>query len=156
MSHIQIYFAGRQTPVLVTIFIDGLIAFFFARKHRKDDEVKWTDIGFGVMESLKKWATNSDWNFSNKMFLLEAEYYFLMEDHTRAMYCYNASIAAARDHRFIHEEGLAEEKLATYLLHKSNPDEALGHFNNAKKCYEVWGAHTLVQHVEKAIAVLNR
>ena len=76
------------------------------------------------------------------------------EDDERAMICYHASIMAAGEHLFIHEEGLAGGKTAIYLCHKSRHDEAMGHFINAKKCYEVWGAYTLVQRVEKAIAML--
>mmetsp|Transcript_28890 Transcript_28890/g.52811 ORF Transcript_28890/g.52811 Transcript_28890/m.52811 type:complete len:90 (-) Transcript_28890:253-522(-) len=71
------------------------------------------------------------------------------------MACYNASIKSAREHRFVHEEGLAEEKTATYLLHKSKHDEAMEHFGNAKKCYKSWGAHTLVQRVGNAMAILS-
>ena len=97
---------------------------------------------------------SSEWNFSNKLYLLEAEFYFLREDDERAMVCFQASIKAAREHRFVHEEGLAEEKTATYLLHKSRHDEAMGHFVNAKRCYAVWGAYTLVQRVDKVIAIL--
>jgi len=145
---------GRQTNILVTIFIDGLIALFLARKHCKD-EAKWTGIGFGVLESMKKWRIYSDWNFSNKLFLLEAEYSFLEEDHTMAISCYNASITSARQHHFVHEEGLAEEKFAIYLLHKKNHEGALDHFCNAKKCYESWGANALVQNVDKTIAALK-
>ncbi len=90
----------------------------------------------------------------NRLYLLEAEFYFLREDDERALPSYEASIRTAREHRFIHDEGLAEEKFATYLLHKSRHDEALGHFINAKKCYEVWGAGALVERVDKAIAIL--
>jgi len=144
---------GRLVNILVSIFIDGLIGFFFARKHR-DDEAKWTNVGQDAIKSLRKWVRSSEWNFSNKLYLLEAEFYFLSEDDERAMSCYNASIKSAREHRFVHEEGLAEEKTATYLLHKSQHDEALEHFVNAKKCYESWGAYTLVQRVDNAIAIL--
>ena len=70
------------------------------------------------------------------------------------MACYQASVRAAREHRFVHEEGLAEEKLATFCLHNGLHDDAMGHFNNAKKCYEVWGAHSLVERIDKAIAIL--
>jgi tetratricopeptide (TPR) repeat protein len=103
---------------------------------------------------LRKWVQSSEWNFSNKLYLLEAEHYFWRGDHERAIAFYNASIKAAHEHRFIHEEGLAEEKTATYLLRIGKHDEAMGHFLNAKKCYEVWGANKLVQRVDKAIAIL--
>jgi hypothetical protein len=36
--------------VVVGTFVDGLIAFYFARKHRSD-EAKWTAIGEDVMVS---------------------------------------------------------------------------------------------------------
>lgn len=144
---------GRLVHIIVNIFIDGLIGLFFARKHR-EDEAKWTEAGLDAIRSLRKWVKSSEWNFSNKLYLLEAEYYFLKEDDERAMVCYHAAIKAAHEHRFIHEEGLAEEKIATYLLHKGRHDDALGHFINAKNCYDVWGAHALVQRAGKAIAIL--
>jgi len=138
---------------LITAFIDGLIGLYFARKHR-DDEAKWTGVAETAIEYMTKWAKSCSWNFANKLSLLQAEYFFLKDDE-QAYSCYKASIKQAREHRFNHEEGLAHEKLATYLLHKSNHDEALQHFQDAKKCYETWYAHVLVRRVEKAIAVLS-
>merc|ERR1712194_896376 len=138
---------------IVSAFIDGLIGFFFARKHL-EDEAKWTNLGLGAIQSLRKWVKSSDWNFSNKLYLLEAEFYFLREDDERALVCYHASIKASKEHRFIHEQGLAEEKLGTYFLNQSRHDDAIIHFENAKKCYEVWGAHAVAQRVDKAIAML--
>ena len=129
------------------------MGFFFARKHG-EDEAKWTSVGLEAIESFRKWVKSSEWNFANKLYLLEAEYYFLRGDDDNAMARYTASINAARSHRFIHEEGLAEEKNATYCLHKCKHDDAMGHFLNAKKCYELWGAHALVCRIEKAIAIL--
>jgi hypothetical protein len=139
--------------VLVGTFIDGLIAFYFARKHRSD-EAKWTAIGEDIMATLQKWEEGCTWNFRNKRLLLEAEYNFLKGDDQMTLNCYTASINAARAHRFYHEEGLAYEKAATFLLHKNNHDGALDCFMNAKKCYEAWGAHGIVGRVERAIAVL--
>merc|ERR1711944_355909 len=80
---------GRLIWTMVSTFIDGLIGFYCARKHR-DDERKWTDIGLEAIHSLRKWEVSSEWNFSNKLYLLEAEYYFLRGDDERAMVCYNA------------------------------------------------------------------
>lgn len=146
---------GRTVSILVTMFIDGLIGFFFARKHNQDEE-KWLKIGQDAMHSMRKWASScSEWNFTNKLHLLEAEYHFLKGDEKHAMKFYNASIKSARDHRFVHEEGLAEEKLATYLLHQRKRYEAMSAFANAKKCYERWGAHILVRRMEKSIDAIE-
>ncbi len=138
---------------LVNTFIDGLIGLYFARKHR-DDEAKWTNVAETAIALVSKWAKTCPWNCSNKLSLLQAEYYFLKDDN-RAHGCYKASIKQAREHRFNHEEGLAHEKLATYLLHKNKHDEALQNFKDAKKCYATWHACVLVQRVEKAIAILS-
>lgn len=70
------------------------------------------------------------------------------------MQCYALSIKAAHTHKFYHEEGLAYEKAATFLLHKNDHGGALDCFLNAKKCYEIWGAHALVARINRAIAVL--
>jgi tetratricopeptide (TPR) repeat protein len=144
---------GRTVFFFITTFIDGLIGLYFARKHR-DDEAKWTGVAETAIEHMTKWTKSCSWNFANKLSLLQAEYFFLKDDE-QAYSCYKASIKQAREHRFNHEEGLAHEKLATYLLHKSNHDEALQHFQDAKKCYETWHAHVLVRRIEKAIAVLS-
>jgi len=138
---------------MVGKFIDGLIAFYFARK-RDDDEKKWTKIGMAAMNDLRNWSTKSLWNFSNKADLLEAEYAFLKGMHEDAVTSYNSSIKNARDHRFIHEEGLAYEKYATYLLRQNKHDEALNHLITAKRCYSWWGSDALVARVDEAIAVL--
>jgi len=144
---------GRQIGIIVSFFIDGMIGFFHARK-RNEDEAKWTNVGKESINLLRKWVVSSEWNFSNKLFLLEAEYYFLNGDDERAVDSYHNSIKAAHEHRFIHEEGLAEEKLASYLLRKSRHDEAMTHYVNAKKCYDAWGAQSVVDRIDKIIALL--
>ena len=77
------------------------------------------------------------------------------EGHQKCGWGCKRSIKKAREHRFNHEEGLANEKLATYLLHKSKHAEALQYFKDAKKCYSTWGATVLEQRIEKAITVLS-
>jgi len=147
---------GRLVNIIVGVFIDGLIAFYYARK-RRSDENRWTEIGNGVLSLLEVWAKEgSDWNFSNKLFLLQAECFFLRGDERAALQKYNASIKSAQDHRFIHEEGLAHERLASFHDHYGRRSEALTCFNAAKRCYEHWGAQAVVQRVERTIAKLQR
>jgi len=148
-------FEGRLVSAIVGMFINGLIGFYFARKYDGKDREKWLLIGKDAIQSMRKWtASCSGWNFSNKLYLLEAEKYFVEDEKERAVACFNASIKAAREHRFVHEEGLAEEKYATYLLSKSKYEEAMRAFMNAKRCYERWGAHILVMRMEKAVGLL--
>ena len=145
---------GRLISIIVSVFIDGLIAFYYARK-RRSDENRWTEIGNGVLNLMKVWVKASDWNFSNKLFLLQAESFFLRGEERSALKKYNDSIKAAQDHRFIHEEGIAHERLASFHYHYGRRVEALASFNAAKECYENWGAQAVVHRVEKTIAKLQ-
>lgn len=149
----EFFFVSRLIQSSIGVFIDGLIALHFARKHG-GQEIRWTTIAQGVIELMRQWAGNSSWNFSNKLYLLEAEYYLLKNEEVKALEKYELSIKAAHDHRFIHEEGLAFEKAAHFHLAKGRKGEALVHFTQAKKCYKQWGAHGLVSHVERTIVYL--
>lgn len=144
---------GRLSHITISVIIDGLIAFFFARKHR-EDEKRWQNIGEAVIDLTRQWTNNSEWNFSNKLYLLEAENYFFKEDEIKALEKYEQSIKAAHDHHFIHEEGLAFERAARFHLHYGRNGEALVCFTQAKKCYKNWGAHGLVINIERTILKL--
>jgi len=111
-------------------------------------------IGCKCLDVIKGHERNSDWNFANKMHLLEAEYYFCIDNHENAVASYRQAIISAQEHRFCHEEGLAEEKLATYLMYCNQSDAALYHFTNAKKAYTKWGAKVLADRISKAMAIL--
>ncbi|KAL7554753.1 hypothetical protein ACHAWF_018292 [Thalassiosira exigua] len=144
---------ARMSHICISILIDGLIAFFFARKHR-EDEGRWQNIGEAVIDLTRQWATSSEWNFINKVYLLEAEYFFWKNDQVKAVDKYDQSIKAAHNHRFVHEEGLAYERAAQFHLHHQRNNEAVVCLTMAKKCYEDWGAHGLVNRIEQSISKL--
>jgi len=106
------------------------------------------------MNLMETWSKHSDWNFANKLYLLQAEHFFLNGDEVTALQKYNDSINAAQDHRFTHEEGLAHERVASFHHHYGRRDEALASFKAAKKCYEIWGAEAVVYRVDRTIAKL--
>lgn len=80
-----------------------------------------------------------------KLLLLEAEHLF-QEGSELALGKYKASIIAARNHRFIHEEGLAYSKLGHYHIAQGRETDAAHSFTKAEECYEKWGMHSLVKH----------
>jgi len=140
----------RTMPYIMRVFADGLIALSCARKHGEDEQ-RWTTIGEGIIETMKKWTKISKWNFANKCYLLEAEYYFL-KCNEMALEKYEASITAARSHRFIHEEGLAFSLCGQYHLSKGRKGDAQQNLTQAKRCYERWGARSLVDHMDTIIS----
>lgn len=144
----------RFIPAVYTQFLHGLVAWHCAR-NIDFDEQEWTAVGEAAIQTMKKWAGSSDWNFSNKLYLMEAEYYFFKGDEAKASEKYEAAIKSARDHRFIHEEGLANALAASFHIYHKRDEEALLHFSEAKNCYERWGALALVTRMEDEIGRLK-
>ena len=105
-----------------------------------------------AIAAMKDAAANSDWNFTNKLRLLEAEQKSLTKHHQRAIDLYKASIESARRSGFIHEQGLACEKAGFYYKDKnSDSEKALEYFKQARECYEEWGSRVKVDLVQKEI-----
>jgi len=136
----------KTMPHIMNVFTDGLIGYFEARKHQEDEQ-QWSTLGKDALKHFKKWVGLSKWNFSNKLYLLEAEDYFL-KGKTIALEKYEASIVAARNHRFPHEEGLAYTKLAYYHVAQGRGIDAKQCFKQAGACYKRWGAHVLAKKME--------
>ena len=100
-------------------------------------------------------AAYSDWNYTNKLCLLEAEQHSLCNEHLNAMNLYDASIASAKRSGFIHEQGLAFEKAGFYYKRGGALLNALEYFKQARACYEEWGSSMRVNMIQKEIDGLS-
>jgi len=162
---VQYYHMGLKHPfgmrttsinIIMGHFTDGLIALICAQE-LGDDQGQWTNVGLGVIKKMKKWMPSSPWNFANKVYLLEAEHFVLKGNYELAREKYEASIKAAQSHRFVHEEGLAFERAGNFYLDRGRRADAVSHFTQAKRCYELWGAQALVDCIaEKCKGTFNR
>ena len=109
-----------------------------------------------AIAAMKDAAANSEWNFMNKLRLLEAEQQSITQNHWLAIDLYDASIQSAKKSGFIHEQGLACEKAGLYFKNKgSNNEKALEYFKQAVECYEEWGSKMKVDFVKKKMDSLN-
>jgi hypothetical protein len=97
---------------------------------------------------MKEAAANSDWNFTNKLCLLEAEQQSLSYNHCQAIASYDASITSARKSGFIHEQGLACEKAGFYHKRNGAVCKAAEYFKQARECYEEWGSSMKVDFIQ--------
>jgi len=148
----ELYKSRTMMPLIDAYhaFYEGLTAFHFARHSADDEPNKWFQIGEKALSSFKTWATHSTWNWENKLLLLEAEWHFSKGEMEKAEVKYNLAIESARRHRFIHEEGLANDLAASFHLYHYMEKEALGHLTQVKKCYEKWGAFALVERLDSS------
>lgn len=104
-----------------------------------------------ALNKMNRWSTYSDWNFKNKQLLIEAEHHYAMNNYSSAAKCYEASIKAAKNHKFIHEEALANELAGIFFLERGMREKSLSHFNESIACYRKWGAFAVATRVETSI-----
>jgi len=133
---------------IYNVFYDGLINFHFAGQ---TGEGRYRERGENALSQLRDWLRHSDWNFQNKFLLLNAEHNKLTNDFTNAATCYNASIKAAKEHKFIHEEAIANELAGIFYSEQGIYPNSLSYFKQAVECYKRWGASAIVRELETRI-----
>ncbi len=130
------------------IFYDGLINFHFAGQ---TGDARYRERGENALSQFRDWLRHSDWNFQNKLLLLQAEYYKLMDNGNMAAISYDASIMAAKEHKFIHEEATANELAGIFYSEQGHRQRALSYFLQSVVCYKKWGASAIAREVEAKI-----
>ncbi len=120
------------------VFYLGLVAFQMYRS--AIDGRKWLTVGKEAITKFQNWAKHSQWNFENKLFLLEAELLFSEGDHNSAEKKYFDSIESARQHKFVHEEGLAMDLLAAFYKTQGCDEKQKECLRGSLRCYDTWGA----------------
>ncbi len=127
------------------VFYRGLLAFRLARS--EGDREYLLSSGEKSITSYQTWVMHSKWNFENKLLLLEAECDFANREYESAEKKYLASIDSARRHKFIHEEGLAMDLLASFYNERGDVEKGLEYLDGSFSCYEKWGASGLLKHL---------
>mmetsp|Transcript_551 Transcript_551/g.1022 ORF Transcript_551/g.1022 Transcript_551/m.1022 type:complete len:228 (-) Transcript_551:107-790(-) len=138
-------FKSGQPKHIYFVFYEGLTANYFSRYSSGDELNKWLQIVETALSSFRAWVKHSTWNWENKLLLLEAESHFSRGEMEEAEEKYNKAIESAHRHRFIHEEGLANDLFSTFHRTSGNLDSATRHVAAARSCYEKWGAVALVE-----------
>jgi hypothetical protein len=140
--------------LLLPRLLTGLNSLDMVKKNTKTAKSK--DAAIECIAAVRHAASNSEWNFSNKLFLLEAEQYVAIQGnsfphHHRILALYDASIASAKKSRFIHEQGLACEKAGVYCMRTRDVRKASVYFTQARQCYEEWGSSMKVDFIQKKL-----
>ena len=105
-------------------------------------------------EKMKKWADHAPPNCLHKYYLVEAEQARVLEQDGEAREHYDKAIEAAREHRYLNEEALANELAARFYLTKDNLKLAQLYLIEARNGYARWGATTKVKALEEAFPQL--
>lgn len=141
-------------PFALQTFFGGLTAFRMARGQARpagsDVPSGWLKMGDACITTYRAWEAHSPWNWRNKLLLLEAERAYTRGEMETARAKYGESAAAARRHRFVNEEGLAYELAADFHGARDDRAERDRCLDQARDCYQSWGAATLVSLIDES------
>ena len=109
------------------------------------------------LERLEHFRRFSEVNHRHRVELVAAEVARVEERDGDALAHYDAAIAHAREHGFLHEEALANELAARFYLERGSERAARGFLVEARDAYDEWGAEAKVEQLEAELGhVLRR
>lgn len=132
---------------LVIIYRDFFRAIIAFHMYAEGEGEEWFDEGVKVLKKFEFWTTLSKDVFENKLIFLQAEHCVASCDIKKARKSFEASIALARDHGYINEQGLAFERYGNFLESIVETTEASVCYKSAHVCYLQWGALAIAAHV---------
>jgi hypothetical protein len=122
---------------------------------RSTNDRKWTEIGAESVKTMTQLVECSEWNFRNKLHLLNAELHYLESRNSLAEISFKAAIVSAHEHRFYHEEALACELYGVFLIETNDLATGIEQLQLAIDKYVQWGAEKKADDVKDFI-VLSR
>ncbi|MEG3853908.1 AAA family ATPase [Microcoleus sp. Z1_C4] len=99
-------------------------------------------------KKMKKWAHHAPMNHLHKFNLVEAERYRVIGKDARAIDYYDRAISLAKENEYIHEAALAYELAAKFYLSRGKELTAKAYMQEARYCYQLWGAAAKVKDLE--------
>jgi len=117
--------------------------------------IKIKEVRSIALEMLNNAAKSSEYNFKNKVHLLEAQIFSREKKNEEAQASFIAAIASARSSGFIHEQGLASELAGLHYKQIGDVGSASRMFHQAKQCYDKWGSQLKVDSITRQLELLQ-
>ncbi|WP_299485256.1 ATP-binding sensor histidine kinase [Acaryochloris sp. IP29b_bin.137] len=101
-----------------------------------------------ILHRFKKWSKSCPENFSNKYFLIKAEYSRVLGDKDSASRYYERSIDLSKAYLFLQEEALANELAAEFYLKCNQFKISSLYFKESCYAYFNWGSLTKIEDIQ--------
>jgi predicted ATPase/signal transduction histidine kinase/GAF domain-containing protein/CheY-like chemotaxis protein/tRNA A-37 threonylcarbamoyl transferase component Bud32 len=99
-------------------------------------------------EKMQVWAHHAPMNYLHKFYLVEAEKARVLGQVVEAIDYYDRAISLAKENEYIHEAALAYELAAKFYLSRGKELTAKAYMQEARYCYQLWGATAKVKDLE--------
>ena len=107
-------------------------------------------------QQMEIWAEVCAANFEHKYWLVEAEKARISGEFTAAVDLYDRAIDSAKKYQFIQNEALANELAATLYLDWGKEKIARIYLQDARNCYQYWGATNKVKQLDEKYSYLQQ
>ena len=101
---------------------------------------------------MKTWSRHSDWNYKNKVLLVEAEFYNTQKEFDKAANYYEAAIKSAHEHKFNPEEAIANELAGMFFHQREEYLKSHSFFKQSIAAYKKWGATAVAKRVKDSMS----
>ncbi len=129
-------------------FYDSLARLSVSTDAEQSERKRLTRKVLRNQKKMRKWAKYAPMNNSHKYLLVEAELCRVQGIDARAIDYYDKAIAGAKENEYIHEAALAYELAAKFYLSKGKELSARAYMQEARYCYQLWGATAKVKDLE--------
>ncbi|MGF6244784.1 PAS domain S-box-containing protein [Paraburkholderia sp. GAS38] len=119
------------------------------------EQVAWHALLDEHREQLREWADTYPPTFADKHALVSAEIARIEGRNLDAMCLYEVAIQAASDQGFVQNEGIAHELAAGFCRARGWASAGRAHLNEARSCFERWGAHGKVRQLDARISPIR-
>lgn len=99
-------------------------------------------------DKMRNWASHAPMNFEHKYELVEAELARVLGNSIEAMELYDRAIARAKEHGYLQEEALANERAADFYISLNRDKFAREYLREAYYGYIRWGATAKIKQLE--------
>ena len=155
--------AQRQLWTSPSQFETAELCFYSALSHAASWDSALLDKKPDHLEALRLysrqlvvWAEHCAENFENRAALVGAEIARIEGRDLDAMKLYEKAVHSARENRFVHNEGIANELAARFYRARGFEQIADLYLENALDCYLRWGADGKVRQLETLHAHLRQ
>ncbi|MEG4626899.1 AAA family ATPase [Microcoleus sp. w1-18aA5] len=147
----QQYISGETGIVAVPIFhfYDSLVYLKLASDRIPiEDKNNWIERVTLNQEKMRNWAHHAPMNYLHKFYLVEAEKARVLGQVVEAINYYDIAISLVKENEYIHEAALAYELAGKFYLSWGKELTAKAYMQEARYCYQLWGAVAKVKDLE--------
>jgi len=130
-------------------FYDSLVKLALYPQGSSYDKKCWSGRVKTNQKKMKKWADFAPTNFWHKYYIVEAEINRVLGRYLEAIGQEDKAIELAKANEYINEEALANELTAKFYLSREKTKIAGLYMQEARYCYQKWGAIAKVKHLDE-------